>query len=101
MVEMIWTKLAAPHAGIEPVSETQVRNGIFCCRDRALKWAHWTSSKQRSTVVCLAALVSSDSLTLPRNGADSSNSSDCIRRRFPKLFKARFQQTIPERRLIS
>jgi len=29
MVEMIWTKLAAPHAVIEPVSETRVRNGIF------------------------------------------------------------------------
>jgi hypothetical protein len=34
VVEMIWTKLAAPHAVIEPVSETRVRNGIFCCRDR-------------------------------------------------------------------
>jgi hypothetical protein len=33
MVEMIWTKLAAPHAVIEPVSETRARNGIFCCRD--------------------------------------------------------------------
>ena len=40
VVEMIWTKLAAPHAVIEPVSETRVRNGIFCCRDRAAKWAH-------------------------------------------------------------
>jgi len=40
MVEMIWTKLPAPHAGIEPVSKTRVRNGIFCCRDRAAKWAH-------------------------------------------------------------
>jgi hypothetical protein len=40
VVEMIWTKLPAPHAGIEPVSKTRVRNGIFCCRDRAAKWAH-------------------------------------------------------------
>jgi hypothetical protein len=40
MVETIWTKLAAPHAEIEPVSETRARNGIFCCRDRAAKWAH-------------------------------------------------------------
>jgi len=38
-VEMIWTKLPAPHAGIEPVSGSRVRNGIFCCRDRAAKWA--------------------------------------------------------------
>jgi hypothetical protein len=30
VVEMIWTKLVAPHAVIEPVSETRVRNGIFC-----------------------------------------------------------------------
>ena len=40
VVENIWTKLAAPHAEIEPVSETRARNGIFCCRDRAAKWAH-------------------------------------------------------------
>jgi hypothetical protein len=32
VVEMIWTKLHAPHAGIEPVSGSRVRNGIFCCR---------------------------------------------------------------------
>jgi len=31
VVETIWTKLPAPHAGIEPVSETRARNGIFCC----------------------------------------------------------------------
>jgi hypothetical protein len=40
MVKTIWTKLAAPHAEIEPVSETRARNGIFCCKDRAAKWAH-------------------------------------------------------------
>jgi len=40
VVEMIWTKLPAPHAGIEPVSGSRVRNGIFCCRDRAAKWAN-------------------------------------------------------------
>ena len=40
VVETIWTKLPAPHAGIEPVSETRARNGIFRRRDRALKWAH-------------------------------------------------------------
>jgi hypothetical protein len=40
VVETIWTKLHAPHAEIEPVSETRARNGIFCCRDRAAKWAH-------------------------------------------------------------
>jgi hypothetical protein len=40
MVETIWIELPAPHAGIEPVSETRVRNGIFCCRDRAAKRAH-------------------------------------------------------------
>jgi hypothetical protein len=34
MVETIWTKLHAPHAVIEPVSETRARNGIFCCRDK-------------------------------------------------------------------
>jgi hypothetical protein len=28
MVVTIWTKLAAPHAVIDPVSETRVRNGI-------------------------------------------------------------------------
>jgi len=39
-VETIWIELPAPHAGIEPVSETRVRNGIFCCRDRAAKRAH-------------------------------------------------------------
>jgi hypothetical protein len=40
MVETIWTKLHAPHAVIEPVSETRARNGIYCGRDRAAKWAH-------------------------------------------------------------
>jgi hypothetical protein len=40
VVETIWTKLPTPHAEIEPVSETRARNGIFCCRDRAAKWAH-------------------------------------------------------------
>jgi hypothetical protein len=40
MVETIWIELPAPHAGIEPVSETRVRNGIFCCRDRRAKWAN-------------------------------------------------------------
>src|ERR1700686_643002 len=40
VVETIWTKLPAPHAEIEPVSEPRVRNGIFCCRDRAAKGAH-------------------------------------------------------------
>ena len=40
MVEIIWTKLVAPHAVIEPVSETRVRNGIFCCRDSAANWPH-------------------------------------------------------------
>ena len=40
VVEMIWTKLPAPYAGIEPVSGSRVRNGIFCCRDRAAKWAN-------------------------------------------------------------
>jgi hypothetical protein len=40
VVEIIWTKLVAPHAVIEPVSETRVRNGIFCCRDRAANWPH-------------------------------------------------------------
>src|SRR5258708_10615214 len=40
VVETIWTKLPAPHAEIEPVSEPRVRNGIFCCRDRAAKRAH-------------------------------------------------------------
>ena len=39
VVETIWIELPAPHAGIEPVSEARVRNGIFCCRDRAAKWA--------------------------------------------------------------
>jgi len=39
VVETIWTKLHAPHAVIEPVSEPRARNGIFCCRDRAAKWA--------------------------------------------------------------
>ena len=39
VVETIWIELPAPHAGIEPVSETRARNGIFCCRDRAAKWA--------------------------------------------------------------
>jgi ParB-like nuclease domain len=39
MVETIWIELPASHAGIEPVSETRVRNGIFCCRDRTAKWA--------------------------------------------------------------
>jgi hypothetical protein len=39
VVEMIWIELPAPHAGIEPVSETRVRNGIFCCRDRTAEWA--------------------------------------------------------------
>src|ERR1700687_964127 len=33
VVETIWTKLHAPHAVIEPVSEPRARNGIFCCRD--------------------------------------------------------------------
>ena len=40
VVETIWTKLPTPHAVIEPVSEIQVRNGIFCCRDRAAKCPH-------------------------------------------------------------
>src|SRR5450755_2724817 len=40
MVKTIWIELPAPHAGIEPVSEARVRNGIFCCRDRAAKRAH-------------------------------------------------------------
>jgi hypothetical protein len=40
MVETIWTKLHAPHAVIEPVSKLRARNGIFCFRDRATKWAH-------------------------------------------------------------
>ena len=40
VVEIIWTKLVAPHAVIEPVSETRARNGIFCCRDRAANWPH-------------------------------------------------------------
>jgi hypothetical protein len=40
VVVTIWTKLHAPHAVIEPVSESQARNGIFCCRDAAAKWAH-------------------------------------------------------------
>jgi hypothetical protein len=39
MVETIWTKLPAPHAGIEPVSELRARNGIFCCRDGSAKSA--------------------------------------------------------------
>ena len=39
VVETIWIELPAPHAGIEPVSETRARNGIFCCRDRAAKLA--------------------------------------------------------------
>jgi len=39
VVETIWTKLHAPHAVIEPVSEPRARNGIFCCRDKAAKWA--------------------------------------------------------------
>jgi hypothetical protein len=34
VVETIWTKLHAPHAVIEPVSEPRARNGIFCCRDK-------------------------------------------------------------------
>jgi hypothetical protein len=38
MVETIWTKLHAPHADIEPVSDTRARNGIFCCRDRVPNW---------------------------------------------------------------
>ncbi len=40
VVETIWTKLHAPHAVIEPVSETRARNGIFCCRDQATKLAN-------------------------------------------------------------
>jgi hypothetical protein len=40
VVGLVRIKLAAPHAVIEPVSETRVRNGIFCCRDRTAKWAH-------------------------------------------------------------
>jgi hypothetical protein len=37
MAETIWTKLHAPHAVIEPVSEPRARNGIFCCRDGSAK----------------------------------------------------------------
>jgi hypothetical protein len=49
MVETIWTKLHAPHAVIEPVSETRARNGIYCGRVRAAKWAHSPRlQKQRS-----------------------------------------------------
>jgi hypothetical protein len=40
MVETIWTKLHAPHADIELVSNTRARNGIFCCRDRGPNWPH-------------------------------------------------------------
>jgi hypothetical protein len=40
MVETEGIELHAPHAVIEPVSETRVRNGIFCCRDGAAKWAY-------------------------------------------------------------
>src|SRR4029077_18386683 len=40
VVETIWTKLAAPHTVIETSLRTRVRNGIFCCRDRAAKRAH-------------------------------------------------------------
>src|SRR5258707_128500 len=29
-----------PTQGSNQVSESRVRNGIFCCRDRAAKWAH-------------------------------------------------------------
>src|SRR6266404_3119894 len=29
-----------PTQGSNQVSETRVRDGIFCCRDRAAKWAH-------------------------------------------------------------
>jgi hypothetical protein len=39
MVETIWTKLHAPHAVIEPVSEPRARNGVFCCRDGSAKSA--------------------------------------------------------------
>ena len=39
VVETIWTKLHAPHAVIEPVSEPRARNGIFCCRDGSAKSA--------------------------------------------------------------
>jgi hypothetical protein len=39
VVETIWTKLHAPHAVIEPVSETRARNGIYCGRDREVLFA--------------------------------------------------------------
>src|SRR5712672_1238892 len=29
------------------VSESRVRNGIFCCRDRAAKWAHSPRLKEQ------------------------------------------------------
>src|SRR5947199_3629381 len=40
VVETIWTKLHAPHADIEPVSDTRAGNGISCCRDRGPNWPH-------------------------------------------------------------
>jgi hypothetical protein len=59
MVETIWIKLLAPHAVIEPVSEPRARNGIFCCRDRAAKWAH-------------SARLHEQRLRLPETSADMS-----------------------------
>jgi hypothetical protein len=38
VVETIWTKLRAPHADIEPVSNTRAGNGVFCCRDSGPNW---------------------------------------------------------------
>jgi hypothetical protein len=39
MVGLEGTELPTPHPAVEPVSAIRVRNGIFCCRDRTVKWA--------------------------------------------------------------
>ena len=60
MVEIIWTKLVAPHAVIEPVSETRVRNGIFCCRDRAANWPHSARLQERRALIADAEAAEDD-----------------------------------------
>ena len=58
MVEIIWTKLVAPHAVIEPVSETRVRNGILL--QRPCGWPHSARLQERRALIADAEAAEDD-----------------------------------------
>jgi hypothetical protein len=64
MVETIWTKLPAPHAGIEPSLRSRARNGIFRRRDGPTKWAHSPRLIARLAAVPIASRPRTDMATL-------------------------------------